>query len=49
MRWIVIPAALLALASCGVEGPPRPPEARQPAAASVTVTGDARMGVVGRV
>lgn len=33
--------ALLALAACGIDGPPTPPEG------SVSVEGDARVGVVG--
>ena len=43
MRWIAV-LALAALASCGVEGPPTAPSATN---AGVTISGDARIGVVG--
>ena len=43
MRMLTIAAALI-LSGCGVDGPPEVPRmADQP---GVTVTGDARMGVV---
>jgi predicted small lipoprotein YifL len=35
--------ALLGLAACGIDGPPTPPEG------SVSVGGDARVGVVGEL
>jgi predicted small lipoprotein YifL len=40
MRWVLL-VSLLALSACGVEGPP----AAVPG--GVTVSGDARIGVVG--
>ncbi len=45
-RWIAA-ATLLALAGCGVEGPPQAPSpAPSP---GVSVTGEARIGVTGRL
>ena len=44
MKWVSV-LALAALASCGVEGPPTAPPATN---AGVSVSGDARVGVVGK-
>jgi hypothetical protein len=46
MKKISIAAAVLALlAACGVESDPVPPQPKPPSGSSVTVTGDARVGV----
>jgi predicted small lipoprotein YifL len=41
----VLTAGIL-LAACGADGPPTPPEERAP---GVTISGDARIGVSGRL
>ncbi|MEM7753969.1 MAG: hypothetical protein AAF230_11170 [Pseudomonadota bacterium] len=41
MRGFLVICALLALAGCGIDGPPSPPEG------SAQATGEARIGVVG--
>lgn len=38
--WLI--AALLALAGCGIDGPPKQPEG-----GGISVSGEARIGVVG--
>ena len=40
--------AVMALAACGVDGPPERP-AQKPAQSGVTISGDARVGVMGRI
>lgn len=39
--------ALLALAACGVDGAPEPPDGAKPGVKGITITGDARFGVYG--
>lgn len=45
MRILLALSLLTCAAACGVEGPPKPPQAA--ATPGVTVTGEASMGVVG--
>ena len=40
--------AVMALAACGVDGPPERP-AQKPAQSGVTISGDARVGVIGQI
>ncbi len=47
MRTVAI-LALLALAGCGVDGPPVPPPAKEPPASGVSVSGTVEFGVTGR-
>ncbi|MFT3690423.1 hypothetical protein [Paenirhodobacter sp.] len=46
MKAVVFLAALAALAACGIDGPPRAPSQTKP---GLSVSGEARMGVVGRL
>jgi predicted small lipoprotein YifL len=46
VRQILILATLAALAGCGVDGPPQPPQQAQP---GVTISGEARTGVSARL
>jgi predicted small lipoprotein YifL len=42
MRWAIL-LAVLTLAACGADGPPQPPQS------GVTVGGEARVGVTGKL
>ncbi|WP_169583301.1 hypothetical protein [Rhodobacter capsulatus] len=44
MRILLALSVLTFAASCGVDGPPKPPQSQTP---GISVTGEARMGVVG--
>jgi len=47
MRSILMLAALVALGACGVDGPPQAPGQPEAAPATgVTISGDARAGIV---
>lgn len=48
MKAIAFLTALLALAACGIDGPPQPPQQQQ-AKPGLSVSGEARMGVTGRL
>lgn len=45
--WMAAAVALVFLGGCGLEGPPERPKPEQPKT-GVTISGDARMGVVKR-
>lgn len=44
MRILLALSLLTLTATCGVDGPPTPPQSQTP---GVSITGEARMGVVG--
>lgn len=49
MKAIVFLTALLALTACGIDGPPQPPQQQQQVKPGLSVSGEARMGVTGRL
>ncbi len=49
MRLPIALVALLALTACGVDGPPQPPAAKPASKSGFSISGDARVGVVGKL
>ncbi|ADE86897.1 hypothetical protein [Rhodobacter capsulatus] len=46
MRILLALSVLTFVAACGVDGPPTPPQSTTP---GLSITGEARMGVAGRL
>lgn len=46
MRWILLPALALLVAACGVDGPPIPPDDREPQP-GISISGNVQMGIAG--
>ncbi len=47
MRGLALAGLAALLAGCGVDGPPIPPDDREPPASGITISGTVKAGVAG--